>query len=212
MKRLVMVLAATTFVLGACSRNDGRSLRPPSPDQTQSILTTTTRGTATTAIGSGDGSAGDASDPSESRVDQTATILAPWLSGEAIPALYTCRGSNQAPTLTWTGMEPGAVEQAVVMTDVTAAGFVHWIVAGIPPEVGNIDPLHLPAGSVVGQNSNGAAAYTGPCPPSGRHTYLITLYELSAPSGVTAAMAASDAVTAIKAAQVEMVSVSGQFG
>jgi Raf kinase inhibitor-like YbhB/YbcL family protein len=206
--RRVIALALVATLLAACSRDDGRTLTRPRPDQNQSIATTTTVGTTNGASvdGSGDNAVDDGDDGSDVG---PATLLAPWVGGDPIPAVYTCTGGNQAPSLVWRGMQPGAVEQAIVMTDVDANNFVHWIVAGIPPEVTNLDPANVPEGAVVGQNSGGTSGYTGPCPPSGRHTYFITLYSLRAPSGVTASTPPAEALAAISRVQTQSVSVSG---
>jgi Raf kinase inhibitor-like YbhB/YbcL family protein len=201
------VLAAA--LLGACSRNDGRSLTPPRPDQTLSIATTTT--TVATTVGpsvdgSGDSSIDSSDDGSEA---DTATLLAPWVAGDPIPDTYTCKGANQAPSLVWRGVPSGAAEQAIVMTDADANNFVQWLVVGIPPTLTNLDPSNIPDGAIVGQNSGGTSGYVGPCPPDGRHVYYVTLYSLRAPSGVTSSTPAAEALTAINAAQTASVSVSG---
>jgi Raf kinase inhibitor-like YbhB/YbcL family protein len=201
-----MVLAAA--ILAACSRNDGRTLSPPGPDQTLSIATTTTAATtvAPAVDGSSDSSFDDTDNGSQA---STATLLAPWIAGDLIPDVYTCKGLNQAPSLVWRGLRAGAAEQAIVMTDVDVNGYVQWLVVGIPPSLTNLDPAKIPQGAIVGLNSGGTRGYVGPCSPTGRHTYFITLYSLRAPSGVTASTPADEAVTAINAVQMESVSVSG---
>jgi Raf kinase inhibitor-like YbhB/YbcL family protein len=211
-----MALAAALLV--ACSRNDGRSLTPPGPDQTLSIATTTTT-VATTTGPSVDGS-GDSSIDSIDSIDEsddgseanTASLFAPWVAGDPIPDTYTCKGANQTPSLVWRGLRPGAVEQAIVMTDVDANNYVHWLVVGIPPTLTNLDPSNMPDGAIVGQNSGGTSGYVGPCPPNGRHTYYITLYSLRAPSGVTGSTPPAEALVAINSVQMESVGVSGTAG
>jgi Raf kinase inhibitor-like YbhB/YbcL family protein len=204
-----LMLAAT--ILAACSRNDGRTLSPPKPDQTLSIATTTT--TAATVAPSVDGSTDSSFDDSDDGSEaSSATLLAPWVAGDAIPDLYTCKGVNQAPSLVWRGLKEGAAEQAIVMTDVDANSYVQWLVVGIPPGLTNLDPANMPKGATIGKNSGGTTGYVGPCPANGRHTYFITLYSLRAPSGVTASTPADEAVTAINAVQLESVSVSGTAG
>lgn len=206
---IALALAAT--LLGACSRNDGRTLTPPRPDQNLSIATTTT--VAVTDPASVDGSGDGVTDDSSSgAVEDKATVLAPWVAGDPIPDLYTCKGGSQTPSIVWRGFRDGAVEQAIVMTDVDANNFVHWLVVGVPPTLTNLDPAHIPSGAIIGQNSGGTSGYTGPCPPSGRHTYVITVYALSESSGVTSSTPAAEALTAINAAQIETASVSGTAG
>jgi Raf kinase inhibitor-like YbhB/YbcL family protein len=208
-----MALAAA--LVAACSRNDGRSLTPPRSDQTLSIATTTT--TVAAAVGpqvdgSGDSSIDSIDDSDDGSEVGSPTLLAPWVAGDPIPDSYTCRGANEAPSLVWRGMQAGAAEQAIVMTDADANNFVHWLVVGIPPTFTNLDPSNIPDGAVVGQNSGGTSGYVGPCSPNGRHTYFITLYSLRSPSGVTSSTPPAEALVAINAVQMQSVSVNGTAG
>lgn len=115
-------------------------------------------------------------------------------AGTAIPARFTCHGSNTPVPLTWAGVPPRAQSVAVVVDDPDAPGgtFTHWVVFNLPGANGGthggahggthggtqsgITGGHLPAGAAQAQNSNGRAAYFGPCPPSGTHHYRFTVY------------------------------------
>jgi phosphatidylethanolamine-binding protein (PEBP) family uncharacterized protein len=57
------------------------------------------------------------------------------------------------------------------------------VVTGIPADAAAFSG-GLPAGAQAGQ------PYRGPCPPSGTHHYVLTLYALSAPLGDNATTAA----------------------
>ena len=52
--------------------------------------------------------------------------------GGRIPRRFTCDGRDVSPRLAWSGFGAEVAEYAVVVTDRDAAGFVHWVVAGIP--------------------------------------------------------------------------------
>jgi Raf kinase inhibitor-like YbhB/YbcL family protein len=103
--------------------------------------------------------------------------------GTAIPRDYTCDGSNKQLPIAWAGAPAGTVEFALTMDDPDANGFVHWVVTGIPADAAAFSG-GLPAGAQAGQ------PYRGPCPPSGTHHYVLTLYALSAPLGDNATTAA----------------------
>lgn len=103
-----------------------------------------------------------------------------FADGEPIPSEFTCDGLDQQPLLAWTGTPDGTAELALVMHDPDAGGFVHWVVAAIPADATELGG-DLPEGAVAGRNDFGEAGYLGPCPPSGDHGYLFTLYALSAP-------------------------------
>jgi Raf kinase inhibitor-like YbhB/YbcL family protein len=66
--------------------------------------------------------------------------------------------------------------------------YVHWVVTGIPPSTTEIADGALPPGALVRANSEGKAAYLGPCPPAGTgvHHYRFQLYALGQDIGVGA--------------------------
>lgn len=99
-------------------------------------------------------------------------------AGAAIPARFTCHGIDTPVPLTWTGVPHNAASVALVLDDPDAPGgtFTHWVVFNLPPSAGGIAGGNLPAGAAEARNSNGHAAYYGPCPPSGTHHYRFTVY------------------------------------
>jgi Raf kinase inhibitor-like YbhB/YbcL family protein len=118
------------------------------------------------------------------------TLLSPAFGDHSpIPPQYTCDGENVAPPLGWSGEPPHTASYALVVDDPDAPDpeapkrtFVHWVVYNIPPGVRELEeavlPAALPDGTVQGRNDAGNAAYTGPCPPIGRHRYFFKLYAL----------------------------------
>lgn len=112
---------------------------------------------------------------------------------EALPAQYTCDGSNINPPFAISKVPKNAKGMALLIEDTTKADHpVHWIVWNIPPETTTIQEGIRPAGTVA-RSFAGNFGYSGPCPPAGeKHTYAIHLYALSAKllsvdSGATAA-------------------------
>ena len=73
------------------------------------------------------------------------------------------------------------MELALEMHDPDApvsGGWTHWIVFNISPDITSIEIDSVPEGSKQARNSFGRAPYGGPCPPSGTHGYIFTLYAL----------------------------------
>ena len=100
--------------------------------------------------------------------------------GQAIPPEYTCDAGSQQLPVSWSGAPNNTAEFALVMTDPDANNFAHWVVVGIPAdETALSNPL--PEGAAAATNGKGQIGYTGPCPPSGTHHYVITVYALSGP-------------------------------
>ena len=101
--------------------------------------------------------------------------------GERIPVRFTCDGIDISPHLAWFNVPLGTVELALEMHDPDApvsGGWTHWIVFNISPDVTSVEIDSVPEGSKQARNSFGRAPYGGPCPPSGTHRYIFTLYAL----------------------------------
>jgi len=110
-----------------------------------------------------------------------------FVTGQSIPAKYTCIGKNISPALTWTEPPAGTQSFALIMDDPDAPGrtWVHWVLFNISADTRtlqedlpitdkNVDPNTI----YVGNNSSGQSSYQGPCPPSGTHRYFFKLYAL----------------------------------
>jgi Raf kinase inhibitor-like YbhB/YbcL family protein len=102
-------------------------------------------------------------------------------NNEPIPMQYTCDGANTSPPLTVTGVPEDTTSLALLMDDPDAPGgsFVHWTIWNIDPAAPDAPEGSAPQGSTEGLNGAGATGYTGPCPPSGEHRYIFTVYALS---------------------------------
>jgi Raf kinase inhibitor-like YbhB/YbcL family protein len=124
-------------------------------------------------------SSGTATGP-DSTGEMTITSSA-FANNEAIPVQYTCDGANTSPPLTITGVPEDATSLALLMDDPDAPGgsFVHWTIWNIDPGAPNAPEGSAPQGSTEGLNGAGQPGYTGPCPPSGEHRYIFTVYALS---------------------------------
>jgi Raf kinase inhibitor-like YbhB/YbcL family protein len=114
-----------------------------------------------------------------------------FASGGAIPSQYTCDGADISPDLSWTGTPDGTNALVLVVDDPDAGGFAHWLVLDMPPDRASLARGAGKAGGSPQQGTNdfGAAAWGGPCPPSGDHRYRFTLYALAAPMGLRGAPA-----------------------
>jgi Raf kinase inhibitor-like YbhB/YbcL family protein len=198
-KRLAAALLGPVLgllALAACS-NDGRTLRAAGPNQTLSIITTTTTPTTTRAVNATTGGF---------------AITAPWSDGALIDAQYTCRGADVSPAISWGGVPVDTVELALTFVDLDADDYAHWIVAGIDPATQGIAAGKVPTGAIEGANGFGEAKYGGPCPPDGEHTYLMTLYALGAKSNLANGVNAQTAIDLLQSSQLASAVVSGRFG
>lgn len=104
---------------------------------------------------------------------------AAFTEGAGIPKKYSCDGSSVSPPLKWSGAPAQTASFALIVDDPDApvGTFTHWVAFDIPSMQTEIPEGAKTAGK-AGRNSAGRNGYTGPCPPSGTHRYIFTVYAL----------------------------------
>jgi Raf kinase inhibitor-like YbhB/YbcL family protein len=142
-------------------------------------------GTAGSA-GSGGGSGGSAGGGGAAPFELTSTA---FMEGAEIPEEYTCVStdgsiaSRPSPPLAWGPGPAGTMGYAIVLKD-TQNNFTHWAIWDIPASELELprdvsQASHTPpdpAGSKQVGGNNESMGYIRPCPPSGSHPYVFTLY------------------------------------
>jgi phosphatidylethanolamine-binding protein (PEBP) family uncharacterized protein len=198
-KRIALFSAsAIVLVLAACSR-DGRSLRAPRPDQNQSIVTTTA--TPTTVAGA------VINPPKVAPGLPQPVFSASWASGQPLPATAACKGIS--PELSWANVPGEISELAVTMVDLQNGNAGHWIIAGLSPSSTGLQAGTIPAGAIQAKNYILGNGWAPPCPNTGTHTYLFTLYFLERPSGLLPSMLSVTAVQTLDLAAGSRLTLTG---
>lgn len=107
-----------------------------------------------------------------------------FADGSPIPRRHLGPGHGQdvQPALAWTGRPDQTAAWALTLTDDDAPGYEHWLVV-LPGGVDGLAEGRLPSGAVVGRGSR-SLGYEGPCPPSGTHHYVFTLFALTVDPGL----------------------------
>ena len=97
-----------------------------------------------------------------------------------IPPEFTCDERNISPQLSWKNVPEKTKSFALCVTDPDAPGgmWIHWRVYDISKEIREIEQNSLPVGAKEVENDFGKKTYGGPCPPSGTHRYIFTIYAL----------------------------------
>jgi Raf kinase inhibitor-like YbhB/YbcL family protein len=147
------------------------------------------------------------------------TLRAPWEDEAVIDSRFTCdsaggvSGEGLSPALSWSGVPAEATNLAVVVTDLSADGFVHWVVTGVDPGVTGLGEGEAPAGGIQGTNGFGEVGWGGPCPPpgTGEHEYLVQLHALDRDLGLAPGFDGEEAIPDIEAASIATVSVVGRY-
>ena len=103
-----------------------------------------------------------------------------FIDNGKIPSEFTCDGKNISPELSWTDIPEETKCFALAVTDPDALGgnWIHWLVYDVSKTLRKIDRGSLPSGAKEVENDFGRKPYGGPCPPSGTHRYLFTVYAL----------------------------------
>lgn len=162
----ISLFAVLVIVASACS-TDGRNMKAPKPDQTQSIAITTTIDPAITST-------------PETAIGSDFSLTGIWTEGEAIDPKYTCQGESISPPMQFSGVPAGTVTLGLVLSDQDANGLVHWAVANISATDTNIVEAGLPDGAIQATTDQGSVGYWAPCPPAGQtHHYVMTAYAIS---------------------------------
>jgi Raf kinase inhibitor-like YbhB/YbcL family protein len=133
------------------------------------------------------GNGGSAKSPAASEAPEAFAFSSiAFANGTPIPIQYSGYGANESFPLSFTNADDNAQSMAIFMDDPDAPGghFTHWLIWNIPPSASFI-PGNIPKTGTVdylqakqGTNDNGSIGYFGPMPPSGTHTYVITVYTL----------------------------------
>lgn len=125
-------------------------------------------------------------------------------NGSNIPESYGCSGANfsNSPRVLLLNKPRGTVSLVLVMVDINASMFIHWLLINIPPNVNQIPPglPHVESTPYGIQlvNDFGNIGFNGPCPPS-RHMYIIVVYALNSTIVVnTIRLTYSDLVNLVK--------------
>jgi Raf kinase inhibitor-like YbhB/YbcL family protein len=131
--------------------------------------------------------------------------------GGAIPARHTCDGDDVSPQLAWDQVPEGTQSFALLVTDPDARDFVHWILTDIPGDVRELPEGQGDAIGVPGPTSFGPVGWSGPCPPSGTHHYVFTLYALPEPLGLGGAAGAEALQNAARMNALGTVQLTGVY-
>ena len=130
--------------------------------------------------------------------------------GGEILKKFTCNGGNIRPNLAWSELPPNTKSLAVSMIDPDAPNgrFIHWLVVNI-----SISTTEIRSEETVGlelPNSIGKTEYVSPCPPSGKHHYVFTLYALDADR--LGSTEVESFFSEIKAHLIDQATLTGEYG
>jgi Raf kinase inhibitor-like YbhB/YbcL family protein len=131
-----------------------------------------------------------------------------------IPEFYTCDGKDKNPPLRFEGVPKNAASLALIVSDPDAVGkkpFYHWVVFNIDPRTDNVEEDSVPATAIEGRNDFRKVEYGGPCPPSGTHHYIFTLYVLDTHLHLEKGATAEEVIEVVKGHTIETAELVGLY-
>jgi Raf kinase inhibitor-like YbhB/YbcL family protein len=185
---MLLLISLLAAVIVACGDDGGSDADPTNPPEAS-------------PDGGNDGGDDDDDDGGgEGSLDVTSLSIK---ADEPIPVDHTCDGDDLAPAVKWSEVPEETKSVALVMEDVDADDFVHWLVYDIPVKVGGFevtpDSAELPSGAKQAENDFGNVGYGGPCPPEGEeHTYRIRVLALDGGVDLDPGAKAADVLAAIE--------------
>ena len=137
-------------------------------------------------------------------------LLSPaFHDGHAIPRRYTCSGANVSPPLRWNAPPRGTKAFALLVIDRDAGPYTHWTLWDV-----SAASRSLAAGTrwrLQGSNSFSNVGYAGPCPPSGRHRYVFTLYALRQKLGLRRGASTAEFTHALPRRVLASATITGTY-
>jgi len=137
-----------------------------------------------------------------------------FLDSQAIPKQYTCDGDGTNPPLQFSGVPSEAKSLALLVEDPDAptGTWVHWLMWNISASTTEISQNSVPQGAVQGQGSSGQNVYGSPCPPSGIHHYIFTLYALDSELELPSYSTVENLQTAMQGHIISHARIIGLYG
>lgn len=136
-----------------------------------------------------------------------------YKEGEKIPVRFTCKGENINPPLSISDIPEKTLSLALTLDDPDApiGVFHHWLIWNILPTTKEIAENSTPSGAITGTSSAGNQKYHGPCPPSGSHRYIFTIYALDTTLTLPPEAKTEDLLSTISSHIIGKSSLMGKF-
>jgi len=136
---------------------------------------------------------------------------------QQIPARYACDGEDVSPPLVWKGAPAVTKSFALILDDPDAPGgvFTHWTLYNLPSSVSELVEGAASEAALEtqqGKTSWGKAGYGGPCPPSGVHHYIFTLYAVDSLLDLPAGASKKQLLSALEGHILAQTELTGLYG
>lgn len=136
-------------------------------------------------------------------------VSSDFADGEELPEKFTCVGEGISPNLSWSELpaEAKSLALSLIDPDAPSGNFIHWLVINIP-----ISASSIKSNEKIGDelpNTTGETSFVPPCPPSGKHRYIFTIYALDIER--IEPLSIGNFFQAIKPHNIDQAEISGLF-
>jgi phosphatidylethanolamine-binding protein (PEBP) family uncharacterized protein len=194
-----VAVVVSGLLAAACSTDDGRTLRPPRPDQNDSVATTTLAPTS-------DPSFVDNSDPS------AFVVTGPWADGSRIADRYTCEAGDVSPPIAFGNLPAGTVALGLVLYPTMSPDRILWAMANIDTASPFVPEGQVPAGAAVAAATDGNLGYSGPCPPDTAGSFTLVAFALGQVVDVLEGDPADEALAVMQLAAIDIDTTTFTYG
>ena len=185
MRRIILMSACLLLIAGACTDDAETPSTSASSSATTTATTATGESTTTEPAPTTTVPESTTTEAPPTTLPTTMQLASTAFEDEGvIPERFTCDGADISPALTLTDVPTDARTLVLIMEDPDAPGgtWDHWIaydIAVVADIIEDIGELGTP-----GTNSWGQPGYGGPCPPSGMHRYIFTMFAVDSNLGL----------------------------
>jgi hypothetical protein len=134
---------------------------------------------------------------------------------DLMPQRLSRKGGNVSPPLVWSGVPEDATELVLLCEDPDAGAepFLHWLVTGIDPAVGEVPEGRVPSKGREWTNGFGATGWAGPQPPAGDepHRYFFRVYAVAEAPSLPSNPRVSDVHRAVEGRELASGTLVGLF-
>jgi Raf kinase inhibitor-like YbhB/YbcL family protein len=135
-------------------------------------------------------------------------------NNSTMPVALTCYGRDRAPGLAWRGAPEKTQSFVLIMQDPDAPNqpWTDWLVFNIPAKMTALaSGASFPEPAITIINSHNKLGYSGPCPPSGLHHYIFSLYALKKTLSVNAHDNQTDILNAMQGLILKKARIIGLY-
>lgn len=221
MKRLLLGACAVVLALAACDDNNSSNNGSDTADTGNNTPDTPNEdsGQGNLDVAAQDNGGPDYAPEEDLPPDPVFKVTVPAINPDGtIGAPYVCNSYEDlgiSPAISWENAPIGTYSYAVIVRDVDAGNFLHWLMWDIPDVTSSL-PEGIPTTDTThgkqGLNDFSAPGWGGPCPPPGSpHHYVFTVVAVGIELVLEPGISPVELIQAIESAALDTAQVTAIY-